>query len=159
IGWPLPGVDVRVVEGELCVAAETLPTFFSGYWEDEAATAAKLVDGLWHTGDLVSEHDGQLWFVGRGDDVISSSGYRIGRAEVEGAVRSHQAVADAAAVGLPDHERGQLVHIDVVLANNHAPSARLAQELGDHVREVTAPYKRPRSLRFVQTLPRTATGK
>jgi len=91
--------------------------------------------------------------------VISSSGYRIGPGEVESALRSHPAVAEAAAVGLPDRDRGQIVHADVVLAPGAVPSDELADRLRTHVREATAPYKYPRSLRFVEELPRTTTGK
>ena len=91
--------------------------------------------------------------------MISSSGYRIGPGEVESALRSHPAVAEAAAVGLPDPDRGQVVHADVVLAPGAVASDELADRLRAHVRETTAPYKYPRSLRFVAELPRTATGK
>ena len=160
MGRPLPGVDVRVVAGELCVVADTLPTLFAGYWHDDPATAAALRDGLWHTGDLVRrDAHGLLWYEGRRDDVISSSGYRIGPGEVENALRSHPAVLEAAAVGLADRDRGQIVHADVVLRPGARPSEDLAEALRVHVRQVTAPYKYPRSLRFVEELPRTASGK
>jgi acyl-coenzyme A synthetase/AMP-(fatty) acid ligase len=160
LGRPLPGVDVRVTDGELCVAATTLPTLFIGYLDDDHASGRSLRDGLWHTGDLVRQDaDGRLWYEGRRDDVISSSGYRIGPGEVESALRSHPAVSDAAAVGLPDSDRGQIVHADIVLAGGAVPSDELADRLRTHVREATAPYKYPRSLRFVDELPRTATGK
>ena len=160
MGRPLPGVEVRVAEGELCVVAATLPTLFAGYWQDDAATAASLRDGLWHTGDLVSvDDDGLLHHQGRADDIISSSGYRIGPGEVEAALRSHPAVLDAAAVGLPDAERGQIVHTDVVLRPGATAGSGLDEQLREHVRAATAPYKQPRSIRFVDDLPRTATGK
>jgi acyl-coenzyme A synthetase/AMP-(fatty) acid ligase len=160
MGSPLPGVEVEVVDGELCVVAATLPTLFSGYWRDPQATAEKLVDGRWHTGDLVDRDEaGRLIYRGRRDDVISSSGYRIGPAEVEAALASHPAVLEAAAIGLPDPDRGQIVHADVVLRSGQVASDDLAAALKDHVRHVTAPYKYPRSLRFVDVLPRTATGK
>jgi acyl-coenzyme A synthetase/AMP-(fatty) acid ligase len=160
MGTPLPGVVVEIVDGELCVVPHTLPTLFSGYWRDEAATAAKLAGGLWHTGDLV-EHDeaGRLIYRGRRDDVISSSGYRIGPGEVESALASHPAVLEVAAVGLTDTDRGQIVHADVVLRPGHTGSDELADALRDHARHVTAPYKYPRSIRFVEHLPRTTTGK
>ena len=160
MGKPLPGVEVRVEEGELCVRAASLPTLFAGYWRDPRATAERLRDGWWHTGDLVRrDADGLLWYEGRRDDVISSSGYRIGPGEVEAAVGSHPAVLECAAVGLPDPDRGQRVHVDVVLRPGHAPSETLGEELRAHARAVTAPYKQPRSIRFVAALPRTATGK
>jgi acetyl-CoA synthetase len=103
--------------------------------------------------------DGRLWYQGRADDVISSSGYRIGPAEVESALASHPAVLEAAAVGLPDSDRGEIVHADVVLQPGLVASDELRGQLQDHVRGVTAPYKYPRSLRFVDDLPRTLTGK
>jgi acyl-coenzyme A synthetase/AMP-(fatty) acid ligase len=160
MGFPLPGIEIRVVDGELCAVPETLPTLFSGYWNDEAATAAKLAGGLWHTGDLVEQDpDGRLWYHGRRDDVISSAGYRIGPGEVESALASHPAVLESAAVGLADEDRGQVVHADVVLRAGFDASDELRAELQAHVRSVTAPYKYPRSLRFVAALPRTATGK
>jgi acyl-coenzyme A synthetase/AMP-(fatty) acid ligase len=160
MGRPLPGVEVRVEAGELCVVSSTLPTFFAGYWNDPQATAAALRDGVWHTGDLVRrDAGGTLHYEGRRDDVISSSGYRIGPGEVEAALRAHPAVVEAAAVGLPDPERGQIVHADIVLADGVAASDELADALRDHVRRATAAYKYPRSIRFVAALPHTATGK
>jgi acetyl-CoA synthetase len=160
MGRPLPGVEVAIEDGELCVVSSTLPTFFAGYWNDPGATAASLRDGVWHTGDLVRrDEDGTLHYEGRRDDVISSSGYRIGPGEVEAALRSHPAVVEAAAVGLPDADRGHIVHADVVLADGVAASDELADSLRDHVRAVTAAYKYPRSIRFVAELPHTPTGK
>jgi acyl-coenzyme A synthetase/AMP-(fatty) acid ligase len=160
MGTPLPGVEVEILDGELCVVATTLPTLFAGYWRDEAATASRLVGGRWHTGDMVErDGDGRLIYRGRRDDVISSAGYRIGPGEVEAALASHPAVLEAAAVGLPDEDRGEIVHADVVLREGVAATTELADALRDHVRHVTAPYKYPRSLRFVAALPRTTTGK
>lgn len=160
MGHAMPGVELEIVAGELCLRPETLPTFFSGYLNDPAGTAAKLRDGLWHTGDMVErDADGRLWYQGRTDDVISSSGYRIGPGEVESALASHPSVLEAAAVGLPDPDRGEIVHADVVLQPGCEPTDALRRQLQDHVRTVTAPYKYPRSLRFVDELPRTATGK
>ena len=160
MGRPLPGVDVRIVDGELCAVSSTLPTFFSGYWNDRDATAARLRDGIWHTGDLAErDESGLLWYRGRRDDVISSSGYRIGPGEVEAALASHPAVLESAVVGLPDADRGEIVHADVVLRAGRVGSEALRAELQSHVRDVTAPYRYPRSLRFVDELPRTATGK
>ena len=160
MGHAMPGVQLEIVAGELCLRPETLPTFFTGYLDDVAATEAKLAGGLWHTGDMVDrDADGRLWYQGRADDVISSSGYRIGPAEVESALASHPSVLEAAAVGLPDPDRGEIVHADVVLQPGLTGSDQLRRELQDHARTVTAPYKYPRSLRFVDQLPRTLTGK
>ena len=160
IGRALPGVELEVRQGgELWARAASVPTFFSGYWDDAEATRTRLEDGWWQTGDLAREEDGVLWFAGRADDVISSSGYRIGPGEVEEALRSHPAVQECAVVGIADAERGQIVHADVIAAPGTAAGDELAEELRRHVRTVTAPYKYPRSLRFVRSLPRTATGK
>ena len=149
MGVPLPGFRLWVDDGELCADPATVPTFF--------------IDGphgTWRTGDRVREdEDGYLWFEGRTDDVIISAGYRIGPFEVESALVSHPAVAEAAAVGAPDEERGQVVRAVVVLRDGHAPGAALARELQDHVKERTAPYKYPRVVEFADSLPKTASGK
>ena len=114
----------------------------------------------WHTGDRVRRDcDGFLWFEGRLDDVILSAGYRIGPFEVESALVSHAAVAEAAVVAAPDDERGSVVRAVVVLRDGHAPSDRLASELQEHVKAQTAPYKYPRIVDFAAELPKTASGK
>ncbi len=160
MGHPLPGVAVHVVDGELCAEPASLPTLFSGYWHDEDATRAKLAGGLWHTGDLVErDEDGRLWFKGRRDDVISSAGYRIGPGEVEEALASHPAVLESAVVGRRDAVRGAIVHADVVLRPGQVGDDHHVADLQEHARNVSAPYRYPRSIRFVDELPRTATGK
>ena len=117
-------------------------------------------DGTWRTGNRARQHpEGYLWFEGRTDDVIISSGYRIGPSEVESALSSHPAVAEAAAVAAPDEVRGQVVRAVVVLRDGHEPSAALARELQAHVKDLTAPYKYPRVVDFAGSLPRTASGK
>src|SRR4029077_16452299 len=114
----------------------------------------------WPTGDLVSEDDdGYLWHQGRSDDLIVSSGYRIGPVEVESALVSHPAVAEAAAVAAPDDERGSVVRAVIVLRDGYAASDALATELQDHVKETTAPYKYPRIVDFAAELPKTESGK
>jgi len=154
MGRPLPGVEVRIVEGELQVRPETVPSFFSHYLGEEP------FDGeWWATGDHVrQDEDGYLWFEGRDDDIILSAGYRIGPFEVESALVSHPAVAEAAAVAAPDEERGSVVRAVVVLASG-SPSDQLARELQDHVKRVTAPYKYPRIVEFADQLPKTSSGK
>ena len=113
----------------------------------------------WPTGDQVREdEDGYLWFEGRDDDIILSAGYRIGPFEVESALVSHPAVAEAAAVAAPDEERGSVVRAIVVLREGE-PSDELAAELQDHVKAVTAPYKYPRIVEFAEELPKTSSGK
>jgi len=154
MGKPLPGIEARVVEGELQVRPDSVPSFFSHYIGEEP------FDGEWWlTGDHVREdEDGYLWFKGRDDDIIITAGYRVGPFEVESALVSHPAVAEAAAVPAPDEERGSVVRAIVVLANGE-PSDRLAAELQDHVKRVTAPYKYPRIVEFAEELPKTPSGK
>ena len=117
------------------------------------------MDQPWRTGDLVREAGGFLFFEGRNDDIISSSGYRIGPFEVESAIGTHPAVAEAAAVASPDPERGSVVRAVVVLRPGFEPSDSLAEEIQDHVKAVTAPYKYPRLVEFAESLPKTSTGK
>ena len=158
MGRGLPGIVLRAAGGELQLKASTCPTFFSGYLDSDGAPS--LVEGeWWATGDYVrQDDDGTLWFEGRGDDIIVSAGYRIGPYEVESALVSHPAVAEAAAVPAPDPERGSVVRAIVVLRDEE-PSEELARELQDHVKRVTAPYKYPRIVEFADELPKTASGK
>src|SRR4051794_8768452 len=154
MGRPLPGVDLRVIDGELTLEPETDPTFFLHYLGDEPH------EGPWKTGDRVTrDDDGYLYFEGRTDDVIISAGYRIGPFEVESALVAHEAVAEAAVVAAPDDERGSIVRAVVVLRDGFAPSADLARALQDHVKSTTAPYKYPRRVDFAAELPKTASGK
>jgi acyl-coenzyme A synthetase/AMP-(fatty) acid ligase len=154
MGRPLPGIETRVVDGELQVRPETLPTFFSHYLNEEPFEG-----DWWATGDHVREdEDGYLWFEGRDDDIIITAGYRVGPFEVESALVSHPAVAEAAAVPAPDEERGSVVRAIVVLAHGD-PSDELATELQEHVKRVTAPYKYPRIVEFTDELPKTPSGK
>jgi acyl-coenzyme A synthetase/AMP-(fatty) acid ligase len=154
MGRPLPGIEVRVVEGELQVRPQTCPTFFLRYLDSEPFEGE-----WWPTGDHVTEdEDGNLWFEGRADDVIISAGYRIGPVEVESALMSHPAVAEAAAVPAPDSERGSVVRAIVVLREGN-PGPELARELQEHVKSVTAPYKYPRIVEFAEALPKTPSGK
>jgi acyl-coenzyme A synthetase/AMP-(fatty) acid ligase len=157
MGRPLPGVDLRVIDGELVLAdPRTDPTFFVGHLGGDAAPA----DQPWLTGDRVREdEDGYLYFEGRADDVIISAGYRIGPFEVESALVSHAAVAEAAVVAAPDDERGSVVRAVVVVRDGYAPSDELAAELQEHVKRETAPYKYPRIVDFAAELPKTASGK
>jgi acetyl-CoA synthetase len=154
MGRPLPGIETRVINGELQVKPETVPSFFSHYIDEEP------FDGVWwSTGDQVTkDDDGYLWFEGRDDDIIITAGYRVGPFEVESALVSHPAVAEAAAVPAPDEERGSVVRAIVVLANGE-PSDELAGELQEHVKSVTAPYKYPRIVEFTDELPKTPSGK
>lgn len=154
MGRPLPGIETRIVEDELQVKVSTSPTFFSRYLDGSS------FDGeWWPTGDLVTaDEDGFLFHQGRNDDLISSAGYRIGPVEVESALLTHPAVAEAAAIAAPDAERGSVVMAVVVLRDG-TPGEALVAELQEHCREATAPYKYPRIVEFVDELPKTASGK
>ncbi len=157
MGRPLPGVDLRVHDGELVLAnPATDPTFFVGYLDGTPAPARE----PWRTGDRVrADDDGYLYFEGRADDLIISAGYRIGPFEVESALVSHEAVAEAAVVAAPDEERGAIVRAVVVLRDGFAPGRALATELQEHVKHQTAFYKYPRIVDFADELPKTASGK
>jgi acyl-coenzyme A synthetase/AMP-(fatty) acid ligase len=154
MGRPLPGIEVRVADGELQVRPDTCPTFFGHYLDGES------FDGeWWPTGDLVTEDDdGFLWYEGRRDDLIITAGYRVSPFEVESALLIHPAVAEAAAVAAPDEERGSVVRAIVVLREGEG-SPELARELQEHAKRVTAPYKYPRIVEFADSLPKTSNGK
>ena len=150
MGRALPGLRLWVEDGELCADPATVPTFFLDGPRDRP----------WRTGDRMREDaDGYLWFEGRTDDVIISSGYRIGPFEVESVLGSHPAVAEAAAVAAPDELRGAVVRAVVVLRPGERPSEKLARALQEHVKGQTAPYKYPRIVEFADELPKTASGK
>jgi acyl-coenzyme A synthetase/AMP-(fatty) acid ligase len=136
------------------VRPDSVPSFFSHYIGEPP------FDGeWWATGDQVrKDEEGYLWFEGRDDDIIITAGYRVGPFEVESALVSHPAVAEAAAVPAPDEERGSVVRAIVVLAAGE-PSDELAGELQEHVKSVTAPYKYPRIVEFAAELPKTPSGK
>ena len=172
MGKPAPGFDVEIVddagavqpagvEGHLAVRTEPRPVgLFREYWRDPARNAEAFRNGWYYTGDRAYEdEDGYVWFVGRADDVIISAAYRIGPFEVESALLEHPAVAEAAVVGKPDPERGQIVKAFVVLAAGQRASAELAAEIQEHCKRVTAPYKYPREIEFVTELPKTISGK
>jgi acetyl-CoA synthetase len=169
MGKPLPGIGLLIKDGELTANPRTVPTFFLGYMgehvhRDEQGTWKiddRRLGAVWRTGDLVEQDDGGwLRFQGRDDDVIISSGYRIGPFEVESALVAHPAVAEAAAVAAPDAERGSVVRAVVVLRDDrYAPSPELVRELQEHVKRETAPYKYPRIVDFATELPKTASGK
>jgi acyl-coenzyme A synthetase/AMP-(fatty) acid ligase len=166
MGKVLPGMEVRILPpgggsdagnseaGELQLRAASSPTFFSRYLDGE-----RFEGEWWPTGDLVREDaDGYLYFEGRDDDIILSAGYRIGPFEVESALLSHPAVAEAAAVAEPDPERGAVVRA-IVVPRERDPSEELALELQEHCKRETAPYKFPRIVEFTTELPKTSSGK
>ena len=135
---------------------------FKEYYRDPERTHEAWHDDVYYTGDVAwRDEDGYLWFVGRADDVIKSSGYRIGPFEVESALMTHPAVVECAITGVPDEIRGQVVKATIVLAKEYKDQAgeALVKELQDHVKRVTAPYKYPRVVEFVEELPKTISGK
>ena len=173
MGKPSPGFTIGIVDddgrevpagAEGDIAVKLTPTrpvgMFSEYWHNPEATA-NCLRGEWYiTGDrAVKDEDGYFWFVGRADDVIISAGYRIGPFEVESALIEHPAVAEAAVVASPDQIRGEVVKAFVILAPGHQPSEQLVQDLQEHVKRVTAPYKYPREIEFSAELPKTISGK
>jgi acyl-coenzyme A synthetase/AMP-(fatty) acid ligase len=172
MGKPAPGFDVQIVdddgnilspgeEGHIAVRTDPRPVgLFKEYWRDPDLTAQVFHNGWYYTGDRAyADEDGYIWFVGRADDVILSAAYRIGPFEVESALVEHEAVVEAAVVGKPDPERGQIVKAFVILAAGYEPSEELVTEIQDHVKAVTAPYKYPREIEFVEELPKTISGK
>ena len=174
MGRPLPGVEIAVRSSEnqaksLAAAGELLiglpnPQVMLGYWQDPqrtASTRVKIQGREWFaTGDNVEiDSDGYVFFAGRADDIINSSGYRIGPQEVENALCSHPAVRECAVAGVPDDERGELVKAWIVLKDGFEGNETLAAELQNHVKATTAPYKYPRRIAFTPDLPKTVTGK
>ena len=135
---------------------------FKEYYLNDGMTHEVWHDGVYYTGDVAwRDEDGYFWFVGRADDVIKSSGYRIGPFEVESALRTHPAVVECAITGVPDEIRGQVVKATIILGDKYRPRAgeELIRELQDHVKQITAPYKYPRIIEFVDELPKTISGK
>ena len=135
---------------------------FKEYYLNDGMTHEVWHDGVYYTGDVAwRDEDGYFWFVGRADDVIKSSGYRIGPFEVESALMTHPAVVECAITGVPDEIRGQVVKATIILGEKYRPRAgeELIRELQDHVMRITAPYKYPRIIEFVDELPKTISGK
>jgi acyl-coenzyme A synthetase/AMP-(fatty) acid ligase len=173
MGKPTPGFDLQIIdeegnilppdkEGDIAVRVEpTRPVgLFKEYWKEPERTASVHRKGWYLTGDRAyRDKDGYFWFVGRADDVILTSGYRIGPFEVESALIEHPAVAESAVVSSPDETRGEIVKAFVILAPGYTASDALAKEIQDHVKKVTAPYKYPRKIDFVTALPKTISGK
>ena len=160
MGRPYPGHAVELVEGEVVVRVAGDPVVFLGYWRDEAATAAKVRDGLLYTGDLAElGDDGSFRSLGRSDDLITSAGYRIGPGEIEECLIGHHAVSIAAAIGVPDPVRGEVVKAFVVPVPGAAAGPELGRELQELVRRRLAPYEVPREIDFLHELPLTVPGK
>ena len=174
MGRPGPGITLDIVndtgerlgpdeEGHIAVLQPN-PLMMLGYWKDSDKTDACFIDGpdgRWYlSGDRgTRDAEGYFWFAGRADDVITSAGYRIGPMEVENALLEHAAVLECAVVGSPDPERGEIVKAFVVLREGFTGDVALVQGLQDHVKSLTAPYKYPRNIAFLDELPKTITGK
>ncbi|MDR2056990.1 MAG: AMP-binding protein [Dysgonamonadaceae bacterium] len=175
MGMPSPAYDMELItvdgriaedgeQGEIIFRTDrTMPVgLFMGYYRDSELTKSVYHNHVYHTGDIAwRDEDGYYWFVGRNDDVIKSSGYRIGPFEVESALMTHPAVIECAITGVPDEIRGQVVKASIVLAPAYKERAKpeLIKEIQDHVKKVTAPYKYPRIIEFVEELPKTISGK
>lgn len=173
MGKPSPGYDIDLLdednnscdvgeEGQIVVRTDKIkpPGMFIGYHGDPEMTEKVWHDNIYYTGDMAwRDEDGYYWFIGRADDVIKSSGYRIGPFEVESALLEHPSVLECAITAVPDPDRGQIVKATVVLTKGYQASDALAKELQEHVKKVTAPYKYPRIIEFVTELPKTISGK
>lgn len=173
MGKPVAGYEIELhdangnacdtgEEGQIVIRTDKKKPvgLFDGYYRDEKLTRSVWHDGVYHTGDMAwQDEDGYFWFVGRADDVIKSSGYRIGPFEVESALLEHPAVLECAITAVPDKIRGQIVKATVVLTKGYTPSDELIKILQEHVKKVTAPYKYPRVIEFVDELPKTISGK
>ncbi len=173
MGKPSPGYNIDLLneygvscdvgeEGEIIIRTDLIKPFgmFTGYYQNQRLTDTVWHNNIYHTGDMAwRDEDGYLWFVGRADDVIKSSGYRIGPFEVESALIEHPAVLECAITAVPDPVRGQIVKATVVLSKGYAANEDLKIKLQDHVKKVTAPYKYPRIIEFVSELPKTISGK
>jgi len=173
MGKPTPGIDLQVIdedgnvlppntEGDIAVRVKPdRPVgLFKEYWKEPDRTASTYRGDWYLTGDRATvDDDGYFWFVGRSDDVILTSGYRIGPFEVESALIEHPAVAESAVVSSPDETRGEVVKAFIILAPGFTGNDDLVKELQNHVKNVTAPYKYPRKIEFVEILPKTVSGK
>jgi acetyl-CoA synthetase len=172
MGKPSPGWNIELhdddgkpvgnyEEGRIAISLNPKPVgLLVEYLDNDEANAESFVNGFYYTGDKAyRDDDGYLWFVGRNDDVIKSSGYRIGPFEVESALLEHPAVKESAVVGSPDRIRGMVVKAFVVLNEGFEPGDELVRDIQKFVKRITAPYKYPRLIDFVDELPKTLSGK
>lgn len=173
MGKPSPAYDVDIIDqsgnsvepgeiGEIVIRTDKGKPcgMFNGYYKDKEKTNYTWNNNTYHTGDTAwKDEDGYVWYVGRTDDIIKSSGYRIGPFEIESVLLEHPSVLECAVTGTPDKIRGQVVKATIVLSKGFKPSEELKKEIQDFVKHQTAPYKYPRVIEFVDTLPKTVTGK
>lgn len=173
MGKPTPNYSILLLDsdgnsvqpgvvGEICISLKTgIPIgLFLKYYKNSTETARVMHDGFYHTGDMAwQDEDGYLYFVGRTDEIIKSSGYRISPFEIESVLMEHKAVLECAVIGIPDLTRGQVVKAFIVPAKGYLPSEELKIEIQNFVKSSTAPYKYPRQIDFVEDLPKTISGK
>lgn len=173
MGKPSPAYDVDIIDrngnsvdpgeiGEIVIRTDKGKPcgMFNGYYNDKKKTNYAWNNNIYHTGDTAwKDEDGYVWYVGRTDDIIKSSGYRIGPFEIESVLLEHPSVLECAVMGVPDKIRGQIVKAAIVLSHGFKPSESLKKEIQNFVKHQTAPYKYPRSIDFVDAIPKTATGK
>ncbi len=173
MGKPVPGFNINIIDDDghilpdgevghiaICTKNKWPVGLFRGYLKNNQLVTDSFRHGWYYTGDTASrDKDGYFWFVGRSDDLISSAGYRISPFEVESALLEHSMIAESAVVGVPDETRGQLVKAYIVLVEGKRGSNELVKEIQDFCKNITAPYKYPRKIEFVTTLPKTISGK
>lgn len=170
MGRPTPQFSVDIVDengascppgvtGEIVVGSGA-PGIMKGYYKDPEKTAETIRDGWHHTGDIAwKDEDGYYWYVGRNDDIIKSSGYRISPFEIESALMLHPGVLECAVTGVPDPVRGQIVKATIILRDGFEPTDELKKEIQNFTKKETAPYKYPRVIDFVKELPKSISGK
>lgn len=170
MGRPHPGVEAGILndDGELCpagtegdlVVKPTAPSFFRTYWKRDELYQSRIKNGWYLTGDRAwQDEDGYYWFVGRSDDVINTAGHLVGPFEVESALIEHPAVAEAGVIGKPDPERMEVVKAFVSLKSGYSPSEELEKEIQQFVRTRLAAHAMPRDIEFIDSLPKTRSGK
>ncbi len=173
LGKPMPLYPIELIDadckpvkqgetGEIAIrlSEQKQHGMFIGYYKDEELRREVCRGGYYHTGDTAyADEDGYLWYVGRTDDIIKSSGYRIGPFEIESVLMEHPAVLECAITGVPDEIRGQVIKATIHLTSSYQPSEELKKELQEFVKKATAPYKYPRVIEFVDELPKTISGK
>tara|TARA_A100001011_G_scaffold220200_1_gene228151 strand:- start:554 stop:1111 length:558 start_codon:yes stop_codon:yes gene_type:complete len=173
MGRPCPGFKVEIIDDEanvleinkignigIKITDPYPPGLFKGYYKDQKKTSEVFKKGWYLTGDTATkDEDGYIWFVGRADDIITSSGYRISPFEVESSLIEHPYILEAAVVAKPDAIRGEIVVAFVVLGKNHEGNEKLKLEIQEFVKKNSAPYKYPREIIFTENLPKTISGK
>ena len=173
MGRPCPGFEIEIIDNEanileidkignigIKITNPYPPGLFKGYYKDKKRTSEVFRNGWYFTGDTATkDKDGYIWFVGRADDIITSSGYRISPFEIESTLIEHPYVAEAAVIAKKDYVRGEIVAAFIVLGKNQQGNEKLKIEIQEFVKTKTAPYKYPREIIFTRNLPKTISGK